>query len=54
MPGPQVRPGGHAGLFGHENPSWNPQNVAQPQIGWTAPALKHVSVTRGQGPPQVP
>ena len=53
MPGLHVRPGGQAGSFGHENPSWSPQNVAQTQNGWPPPALTHVSVTRGQLPPQV-
>jgi hypothetical protein len=53
MPGLHVRPGGQTGSFGHENPSWNPQNVTQPQNGWPPPKLVHVSVTRGQPPPQL-
>jgi hypothetical protein len=54
MPGLHVRPGGHAGSFGHEKSLWRPQSVAQTQLRWLLTTVrKQVSVTRGQLPPQL-
>jgi hypothetical protein len=54
IPGLHVRPGGHAGSFGHSKPDCVPQNVAHRQVGWLAKNTKlQLSVTRGQLVPHV-